>query len=114
MRSLLIIQLTIVLVGVFVSVQYFGQQAMLPAFFGGAIALGNTLLLSGRIKKFDELAKTSPQIGVMSLMIGVLQRFVFVLVALGVGLGALKLMPIPVLGTFMAAQLAFIIAGARQ
>lgn len=114
MRSLLIIQLVIVLLGVVVSVQYFGQQAMLPAFYGGAVALANTMLLSGRIKKFDELAKTSPQTGVMSLMLGVLQRFVFVLVALGVGLGALKLLPLPLLGTFMAAQLAYVIGSMRQ
>lgn len=114
MRSLLIIQLVIVLLGVVVSVQYFGQDAMLPALYGGAVALANTLLLSERIKKFDELAKTSPQTGVLTLMLGVVQRFVFVLIALGVGLGALKLLPLPVLGTFMAAQLAFIIAGARQ
>lgn len=114
MRTLLIIQLVIVLLGVVVSVQYFGQDAMLPALYGGAVALANTLLLSERIKKFDELAKTSPQTSVLTLMLGVVQRFVFVLIALGVGLGALKLLPLPVLGTFMAAQLAFIIAGARQ
>ena len=114
MRSLLIIQLIIVLLGVIVSVQYFGQQAMLPALYGGAVALVNTLLLSGRIKKLDELAKTSPQAGVMSLMLGVLQRFVFVLVMLGVGLGALKLLPMPLLGTFMAAQLAYVIGSMRQ
>lgn len=114
MRTLLIIQLVIVLLGVVVSVQYFGQDAMLPALYGGAVALANTMLLSERIKKFDELAKTSPQAGVMTLMLGVLQRFIFVLVALGVGLGALKLMPLPLLGTFMAAQLAFVITSARQ
>jgi len=102
MRSLLIMQLVIVLLGAVVSVQYFGQQAILPALYGGAIALANTMLLSGGIKKLDELAKTSPQTGVMSLMLGVLQRFVFVLVALGIGLGALKLLPMPLLGTFMA------------
>ncbi len=114
MRSLLIIQLIIVLVGVAVSVHYFGQPAMLPAFYGGAVAMANTMLLSDRIKKLDELAKTSPETGVMSLMLGVLQRFVFVLVALGIGLGALKLLPMPLLGTFMAAQLAYVIGSMRQ
>lgn len=114
MRSLLIIQLVIVLLGAIVSVQYFGEQAILPSLYGGAIALANTLLLSGGIKKLDELSKTSPQTGVMSLMMGVLQRFVFVLVMLGIGLGALKLLPLPLLGTFMAAQLAYVIGGMRQ
>ncbi len=114
MRSLLIIQLVIILLSVVVAVHYFGQSAMLPAFYGGAVALANTMLLSGRIKKFDELAATSPQTGVLSLMLGVVQRFVFVLVALGIGLGALKLMPLPLLGTFMSSQLAFVIGSMRQ
>lgn len=114
MRSLLIIQLVIVLLGVVVSVQYFGRDAMLPALYGGAIALANTMLLSEGVKRVDELAKTSPQISVLSLMLGVVLRFVFVLFALGIGLGVLKLLPLPVLGTFMAAQLAVVIASARQ
>ncbi len=114
MRSLLVIQLAIVILGVVISVQYFGQHAMLPAFYGGAVALVNTMLLSDRVKKFGELTETSPQVGVLSLMLGVVIRFVFVLVALGVGLGVLKLLPLPVLCTFMAAQLAFVIASARQ
>lgn len=114
MRSLLIIQFIIVLTGAAVGWSYLGDEALLPAFYGGAVALANTMLLSDRIRKLDELSKTSPQTGVMSLMFGVLQRFVFVLVALGIGLGVLKLLPMPLLGTFMAAQLAFVIASMRQ
>ncbi|MEZ5536767.1 MAG: ATP synthase subunit I [Thiolinea sp.] len=114
MRNLLIIQFLIVLAGAIVSWLYQGDEALLPALYGGAVALANTMLLSGRIKKADEIAKTSPQQSVNSLYLGVVQRFVFVLVALGVGLGVLKFLPMPLLGTFMVAQLAYVLAGTRQ
>ncbi|PIE00934.1 MAG: hypothetical protein CSA79_01720 [Thiothrix nivea] len=114
MRSLLVIQLLLVLGGVVVSWIYLGNTAILPAFYGGAVALANAMLLSERVKKAGEIAETSPQSSVNSLYLGVAQRFVFVLVALGIGLGVLKLLPMPLLGTFMVAQLAYVLAGTRK
>ena len=114
MRNVLIIQAILILAGVAVSRFYQGDAALLPAFYGGAIALANTLLLSRRITIAGEIAKTNPQHSVNTLYFGVVQRFVFVLVALGLGLGYLKLAPVPVLGTFMVAQLAYMLMGARQ
>lgn len=114
MRSILIIQFILVLAGVAVSKFYQGDAALLPAFYGGSIALANTLLLSKRVQQAGEIAKTSPQQSVYALYFGVIQRFVFVLVALGFGLGYLKLAPVPVLGTFMVAQLAYMLMGPRQ
>lgn len=114
MRSILIIQFILMLAGVAVSWSYQGESALLPAFYGGAIALANTMLLSRRVAQAGEIAKTSPQQSVNALYFGVVQRFVFVLVALGFGLGFLKLMPVPLLGTFMVAQLAYMLMGTRQ
>lgn len=114
MRRILIIQFILMLAGVVVSVMYQGDSALLPAFYGGAIALANTMLLSRRIARAGEIAKTNPQQSVYALYFGVVQRFVFVLVALGFGLGFLKLAPIPLLGTFMVAQLAYMLMGTRQ
>ena len=114
MRSILIIQAILVLAGAAVSRFYQGDAALLPAMYGGAIALANTMLLSRRIEHAGEIAKTSPQQSVNALYFGVVQRFVFVLVALGFGLGYLKLNPVPVLGTFMVAQLAYMLMGSRQ
>ncbi|MEN9502817.1 MAG: hypothetical protein RI964_2102 [Pseudomonadota bacterium] len=114
MLSILITQFVLMLAGVAVSSFYQGEAAMLPAFYGGAIALANTMLLSRRIAQAGELAKTSPQQSVYALYFGVVQRFVFVLVALGFGLGFLKLAPLPVLGTFTVAQLAYMLMGTRQ
>ena len=49
MQSILIIQFILMLAGVAVSYTYQGEAAMLPAFYGGAIALANTMLLSRRV-----------------------------------------------------------------
>ena len=114
MRIILITQFVLMLAGAAVSYLYQGEAAMLPAFYGGAIALANTMLLSRRIAQAGEIAKTNPQQSVYALYFGVVQRFVFVLVALGFGLGYLKLAPVPVLGTFMVAQLAYMLMGTRQ
>ena len=114
MRSILIIQFILMLAGVVVSWSYQGEPALLPAFYGGAIALANTMLLSRRVAQAGEIAKTNPQQSVNALYFGVVQRFVFVLVALGFGLGYLKLAPVPLLGTFMVAQLAYMLMGTRQ
>lgn len=108
------IQLIITLAGAFIAWKYWGEVAVLPAFFGGAIALANTIMLSKRVKKAGELAKDHPQLSVNTLFVGMAQRIVFVLVALGVGLGALKLLPLPLLGVFMASQLAYIFAGSEK
>lgn len=109
MRNVFIIQAILVLAGVAVSRYYQGDPALLPAFYGGAIALANTLLLSRHVARAGELAKINPQQSVGTLYFGVVQRFVFVLVALAFGLGYLKLTPVPLLGTFIVAQLAYML-----
>ncbi len=114
MRRIVIIQLTLILAGIAMSRFYQGDTAMLPALYGGAIALASTLLLSRRVEQAGEIAKTSPQQSVYALYLGVVQRFVFVLIALGLGLGFLKLSPVPLIATFMVAQLAYMLMGTRQ
>ncbi|HRJ51469.1 MAG TPA: ATP synthase subunit I [Candidatus Thiothrix moscowensis] len=114
MRNVLIIQAILILAGAAVSRFYQGDAALLPAFYGGAVALANTMLLSRRVAVAGEIAKTNPERSVYALYFGVVQRFVFVLVALGFGLGYLELTPVPLLGTFMVAQLAYMLMGTRQ
>lgn len=113
-KRLLAIQAVLVLAGTIAALIYKGQWAALGALYGGSVALGNTALLARRIERVGELAKNNPQRGMYSLFFGVVQRFVFVLVGLGVGLGGLELDPIPLLATFAAAQLAYLIAAGRQ
>jgi ATP synthase protein I len=90
------------------------EQAALAALYGGAVAAANGWLLMRRVQIAGELAKRSVKYSVYSLYFGAVQRFVFVLVFMGIGLGGIKLDPIPLLLTFGIAQLAFMIAAGRE
>lgn len=114
MRSLLIIQASLVIIGVAVSYYYLADDGILPAAYGGAVAIANTILLSRRLDSAGEMAKENPEGGVLTLYLGVIQRFVFVLVMFGIGMGVLKLLPPPMLGTFAVAQLAYMLFGSKQ
>lgn len=114
MRNIFIVQAILVLVGATVSRFYYGDAALLPAFYGGAIALANTMMLVGRLKRAGEVAKESAHHGVYIIAVGAVQRFVFVLVALGIGLQYLALLPVPLLGTFAVAQLAYWLAAGKK
>ena len=114
MRSLLIIQASLVIIGIAVSYYYLADDGILPAAYGGAIAIANTILLSRRLDSAGEMAKENPEGGVLTLYLGVIQRFIFVLVMFGIGMGVLKLLPPPMLGTFAVAQLAFMLFGSKQ
>ena len=114
MRSLLLIQAILVLAGIAVSFYFEGEAGILPAAYGGAVAIANSILLSRRLTKAGEMAESDPDGGVLQLYLGVVQRFVFVLVMFGVGMGVLKLLPPPMLGTFAVAQLAFMLFGSKQ
>ena len=114
MKNLLVIQAILVVLGVAVSFFYLAEEGILPAAYGGAVAIANTILLSRRLVSAGEMAKENPEGGVLTLYLGVIQRFVFVLVMFGVGMGVLKLLPPPMLGTFAVAQLAFMLFGSKQ
>ena len=114
MKNLLIIQAILVLLGVAVSFFYLADEGILPAAYGGAIAIANTILLSRRLDSAGGMAEENPEGGVLTLYLGVIQRFVFVLVMFGIGMGVLKLLPPPMLGTFAVAQLAFMLFGSKQ
>lgn len=114
MRSLLIIQASLVLMGVAVSYFYYANDGMMAAAYGGAVAIANTILLSRRLDLAGEMAEDNPEGGVLTLYLGVVQRFVFVLVMFGIGMGVLKFLPPPMLGTFAVAQFAFMVFGSRH
>jgi hypothetical protein len=82
----------------------FGAQS---AAYGGGIALFSSLILMRRTDRAMKSAENgSPQ--VMGLLyIGVIQRYVFVLLGLSIGLGLLKLNAKPLLIVFGIAQLAY-------
>ena len=108
---LLVFQAVLVLVAVAVSFYLRETPGLIAAIYGGVVALLNTYLLSRRVTQAGRIAETDPKQGVYSLYFSAVQRFVFVLVALGVGLGAIKLQAEPLLATFGVAQLAYLLGG---
>ncbi len=77
------------------------------ALFGGACALLNAWLLGRRLRLAANVAKISPGQEVMVIYVGVLQRFALLLALFIVGMGWLKLNPVPLLVAFGIAQVAF-------
>jgi len=109
MQVFLWTQTILVLMGAGVSYFYMGEFGAQSAAYGGGIALFSSLILSRRTDK--ALKSTMDGTGhVMALLyVGVVQRYVFVLLGLGIGLGFLKLKAEPLLIVFGIAQLAYFI-----
>ena len=114
MRRLIIIQSILILISAAGFAYYMGEVTIMASFFGGAVAIINTFLLSRRLSSAAEMADDNPDGGVLTLYLGVIQRFIFVLVMFGIGMGVLKLNPPAMLGTFALAQLAYMIYGSKR
>lgn len=89
-------------------------EAGLAAGYGGMLALANSYLLARRVEQAGALARSSPTQGVYALYLGAVQRFVLVLVALGIGMGVLKLPPGPMLLGFAVTLAGYLVTAGRQ
>lgn len=114
MRSLIIIQITLILVSAAAFAYYMGEVTVMSSLFGGVVAIANMLLLSRRLNTAAEMADDNPDGGILMLYLGAIQRFIFVLVMFGIGMGLLKLTPPSMLGTFALAQMAYMIYGSKR
>jgi ATP synthase protein I len=113
-NKLFLLQTTIVVLCAVVVWVYMGEDAALAAGYGGVIALVNAWLMVRRVTRASQLAEVNPTSGTFTLYFGAVERFVFVLVGMGVGLGYLRLDPLPLLATFALAQVTYIIAAGKQ
>ncbi len=114
MRSLIIIQAVLVMLGMIGFYFYLGETALIAALYGGVVAIIHTILLSRRLVSAGDMADDNPDGGVLNLYLGVIQRFVFTLVMFGIGMGVLKLNPPSMIGTFALAQIAYMLYGAKR
>ena len=103
--------LTLVVATVFLIVQGWFQG--FSAVYGGAMTMAATWWLGRRIRRAGELGRANPSRGGLVLYTGVAQRFVFIVVAFAVGMGVLKLSPLPLLAAFAAAQFGYVLAASR-
>ena len=109
MQRFLWIQTILILAGMGVSYYYKGEFAAMSAAYGGGIALFSSLILSRRATRAIKSAGEGSQHTMVILYIGVVQRYVFVLLGLGIGLALLKLNAKPMLIVFGVAQLAYFV-----
>jgi ATP synthase protein I len=114
MQRLLLIQAGLVLLALPGAFYWYNINGLIAALYGGGIALINTLWLGRKVEAAGEMAEEDLTRGIYAIYFNAVQRFVFVLVALGVGLQALKLVPQPLLLTFGLAQIAYLFGKRNQ
>lgn len=83
--------------------------AVISALSGGLIAVIATAMSANRMQRASRLAYQQPGLGVASLYTGATLRFLFVILAFALGLGALKLLAIPMIMAFAIAQLGYLV-----
>ena len=86
-----------------------GSAAALAALYGGAVAVIGTWLLGRRVQRTPETPAQTLAGAQFALYAGILPRFIVTLVLLGIGIGGLKLFPLPLIAAFAVAQLGFLI-----
>lgn len=106
-RMLLGMQALLVGVVVFLYLILGGSPDAHAALFGGGCALLNGWLLGRRLRLAADVARTSPGREVTIIYVGALQRFALLVALFVVGMGWLKLNPVPLLVAFAVAQVAF-------
>jgi F0F1-type ATP synthase assembly protein I len=84
-----------------------GRLQALSALYGGLITLLMTLLLRRRVTKFTEAAAQGNAAGAA---VGVMLRFLWVLLLFGLGFAVFKLDPLASIIGFGLAQLGYVIA----
>lgn len=98
--------------GVFLVIS--GTSALLAALYGGFVALSYSIMLGGNVQRAREHAAKDANRDVAILMFGAVQRFLFVPVAIGLGIGLVGLTPIPMIVTFAASFLVQILVSLGQ
>ncbi|TAM12331.1 MAG: hypothetical protein EPN72_05400 [Nevskiaceae bacterium] len=88
-------------------------ECVVAALYGGAIAVVAAGLLALRTARVGRDVVASGSASPLGLVAGLVERFVFVLVAFGAGIGWLHLDPPSVIVGFAVPQLAFVMMRAR-
>ena len=92
-----------------------GQFQALSALFGGAMAVLNLVLLGWRRKQADSGRALTAGQSLWALYRSAIERFALVLALFALGMGVLRLEPLPLLTGFIAGQLGlFVTATGRK
>ena len=108
-RAVIAAQAVILLASVLGWFALAGTWAGLAAGYGGLVAILLAWLLSRRVARAGEAAWQGGSRGMLILFAGLAQRFMLVLVLLGVGLAAFKLHALATITGFGLTQLGYLI-----
>jgi ATP synthase protein I len=89
---------------------YLGVAAAAAAWFGGAVALSNTLLLVWSIRRRARESTQDPRRELAKLVGSSVERFFVVALLIAAGLGWMKLMPLPLLAGFALGQFTLVVS----
>jgi ATP synthase protein I len=106
--KILIVQSLLItgMVGIFYLYQ--GQLAAQSASYGGCMVMFNVWLTHRRLQTAAEIAAIAPGKEVHVFYFAAIQRFVFTIIFFAVGMGLLKLLPVPLLIAFAIAHLGYL------
>ncbi|MEM7406160.1 MAG: ATP synthase subunit I [Pseudomonadota bacterium] len=85
-----------------------GSDAAGAALYGGATAMVNAWMSGRRLAQALEVARVQPGRETSVLYIGAIQRFVMLAALFMLGMGALELLPLPMLAAFAVAYSAIV------
>jgi ATP synthase protein I len=111
LRNIIIIQLILTAAVALGALAWRGQESALAAAYGGGIVLLNSFLLARRVRRAGELEGSSVA---ASMYAGAAQRFIIAAAAFGLGMGVLRLEPVPMIAAFAVAQFALVFAAQQQ
>lgn len=103
-------QFVVAVTGAAISFFFFGEAAARAVFFGGAVALANSLLLAWRMHIGALRPGHSPGQELARLVRSSVERFLMVALLIAAGLGWLKLMPAALLAGFVLGQLTLVVS----
>ena len=107
-NQLLAAQSVILAFTVLVFIWVEGEFAALSCFYGGSIAIGNTLLQRWHLIRAAKQAKSNAGMNLRKAYRCVAERWILTIVMFAVGFAVLKFSPLPLMTGFIVTQLALI------
>ena len=85
-----------------------GNSAAMASFFGGFIAIANTLLQRWHLIKAATQAKSDASLNLRKAYRCIAERWLLTIILFAVGFGVLALLPLPLMTGFIVTQLALL------
>ncbi|HXZ96059.1 MAG TPA: ATP synthase subunit I [Burkholderiales bacterium] len=108
-RRVLLSQIALTVMTAGIAFALLGSAEAAAASYGGGVALMSTWLLGRRVSRTPEIIRQGDTTSHLALYAGMLPRFIVTLALLALGIGWLKLAPMPLIVAFALAQLGFAI-----